>query len=273
LATPCTAPFLGTAVGFARAGRTFNIFLILAALGLGMALPFLLIALAPGLAAMLPKPGDWMNRMKQVLGGLLALTALWLLSVLAVQIGMTASIIVGVLVVAIGILLVGQQQSQALWRRAASAGLVLVIFGAFTTPYHFAPLVDAKSNAKSNAHWVAFDPDTIWRLVAKGKTVFVDVTAKWCITCQVNKAAVLNRGEVFKLLSGDEVVAMKADWTRPDPKITAYLKSFGRFGIPFNAVYGPGKEEGLALPELLTTSIVMGGLAEASANAIAKSKK
>ncbi|MEE2761397.1 MAG: protein-disulfide reductase DsbD domain-containing protein, partial [Pseudomonadota bacterium] len=98
LATPCSAPFLGTAVGFALVGRSLNIFLIFAALGLGMALPFLLIALAPGLAAILPKPGNWMNRMKQVLGALLALTAFWLLSVLAVQVGMTATIIVGVLV-------------------------------------------------------------------------------------------------------------------------------------------------------------------------------
>ena len=273
LATPCSAPFLGTAVGFALAGHSLNIFLIFAALGLGMALPFILVALAPGLAAMLPKPGNWMNRMKRVLGGLLALTALWLLSVLAVQIGMTASIIVGVLVVAIGILLGGQQHSQALWRRAASAGLVLVILGAFAAPYHFGSLVDAKPKAKSNAHWVAFDPDAIRRLVAEGKTVFVDVTAKWCITCQVNKSAVLNRGKVFELLSGEEVVAMKADWTRPDPKITDYLKSFGRFGIPFNVVYGPGKEEGLTLPELLTTGLVMSGLAEASANAIATPTK
>jgi suppressor for copper-sensitivity B len=273
LATPCSAPFLGTAVGFALAGRTIDIFLIFLALGLGMALPFLLIAAAPGLAAMMPKPGNWMNRMKQVLGGLLALTALWLLSVLAVQIGLTAAVIVGALMVAIGFLLVGQHRSQAFWRRAASAGLVVVILGAFAAPYQYAPVVGFETAAKSKSHWQAFDPEAIPRLVAEGKTVFVDVTAEWCITCQVNKAAVLNRGEVFQLLSGGQVIAMQGDWTRPDPKITTYLKSFGRFGIPFNAIYGPGKVDGLTLPELLTSGLVMDGLAKASANALATAAK
>ena len=272
LATPCSAPFLGTAVGFALAGRTIDIFLIFTALGFGMALPFLLIAAAPGLAAMMPKPGNWMNRMKQVLGGLLALTALWLLSVLAVQTGIAAALIVGALMLAIGFLLVGQRRGQAFWRRAASTGLVVVILGAFAAPYQFVPAVDRQAVSESKAHWVAFDPASIPRLVAEGKTVFVDITAEWCITCLVNKAAVLNRGEVFALLSSDQVVAMQGDWTRPDPKIAAYLKSFGRFGIPFNAIYGPGKEGGLILPELLTTGLVMDGLAKASANAIATSR-
>ena len=272
LATPCSAPFLGTAVGFALAGRTIDIYLIFAALGLGMALPFLLIAAAPGLAAMMPKPGNWMNRMKQVLGGLLALTALWLLSVLAVQIGTTAAVIVGVLMVAIGFLLVGQRRGQAFWSRAASVGLIVVILGAFAAPYQYAPAPGTDAVSKSKAHWVAFDPASIPRLVAEGKTVFVDITAEWCITCLVNKAAVLNRGTVFELLSGDQVVTMQGDWTRPDPEIAAYLKSFGRFGIPFNAIYGPGKEDGLVLPELLTTGLVMDGLAQASGNAIATSR-
>ena len=272
LATPCSAPFLGTAVGFALAGRTIDIFLIFAALGVGMALPFISVAAAPGLAAMMPKPGNWMIRMKQVLGGLLALTALWLLSVLAVQTGITAAIIVGVLMLAVALLLVGQQRGQGFWSRAASAGLVVVILGAFAAPYQYAPVPDAQAVSKSNSHWVAFDPASIPRLVAEGKTVFVDVTAEWCITCLVNKAAVLNRGKVFQLLSGDQVVAMQGDWTHPDAKITAYLKSFGRFGIPFNAIYGPGKEDGLVLPELLTTGRVMDGLATASGNAIATSR-
>jgi suppressor for copper-sensitivity B len=273
LATPCSAPFLGTAVGFALAGRTIDIILIFTALGLGMALPFLLIAAAPGLAAMMPKPGNWMNRMKQVLGLALATTAVWLLSVLAAQIGLTAALIVGGLMVAIGILLVGRDRGTPIWRRAATAGLVVVIVGAFAAPYQFAPLPGGVQVSKYASHWRAFDPDAIPRLVAEGKTVFVDITAEWCITCQVNKAAVLNRGEVFELLSGDQVVAMQGDWTRPDPKINAYLKSFGRFGIPFNVIYGPGQEDGLTLPELLTSGLVLDGLAKASRNALATVRK
>jgi suppressor for copper-sensitivity B len=273
LATPCSAPFLGTAVGFALAGRTVDIFLIFAALGLGMALPFILIALAPGLASRLPKPGNWMIRMKQVLGLALAATAVWLLSVLAVQLGLEAALIVGALMVVIGALLVGRERGRALSRRLATVGLIAVILAAFAAPYQYAPVHAQLAASKSAAHWRAFDPEAIPRLVAEGKTVFVDITAEWCITCQVNKAAVLNRGQVFELLSSDKVVAMQGDWTRPDPKITAYLKSFGRFGIPFNAVYGPGMENGLVLPELLTAGFVLDGLAKASANALATTRK
>jgi suppressor for copper-sensitivity B len=105
---------------------------------------------------------------------------------------------------------------------------------------------------------------SIAELVADGKTVFVDITADWCITCQVNKAAVLDRAPVQGLLDGKDVVAMRGDWTRPDPAITAYLQSFGRYAIPFNAVYGPAVPGGMPLSELLSTSEVMGALNRAS---------
>jgi len=104
--------------------------------------------------------------------------------------------------------------------------------------------------------------------VAEGKTVFVDITAEWCITCQVNKATVLKRGQILELLTSGKVIAMQGDWTRPDPRITAYLKSFGRFGIPFNAIYGPGAPLGEALPELLTPGLVLSGIEKASDGAI-----
>ena len=120
--------------------------------------------------------------------------------------------------------------------------------------------------------WHPFAPETIPGHVAEGKTVFVDVTAEWCITCLVNKVTVLNRGQIHELLSSGKVIAMQADWTRPDPKIAAYLKSFGRFGIPFNAVYGPGVPLGKTLPELLTTAIVLDGLTEASKGTILAKK-
>ena len=109
--------------------------------------------------------------------------------------------------------------------------------------------------------------------MAEGKTVFVDVTAEWCITCQVNKAAVLNRGGILDVLAGGgTMVAMKGDWTRPDAKITAYLKSFGRFGIPFNAVYGPASKNGIVLPELLTAGLIWDALGTASDGAIVARK-
>ncbi|MBF0336068.1 MAG: thioredoxin family protein, partial [Alphaproteobacteria bacterium] len=111
--------------------------------------------------------------------------------------------------------------------------------------------------------WVPFDLAAIPRLVAEGRVVFVDVTADWCITCKVNKAAVIDRDPVAERLKQPRVVAMRADWTRPDDGIAAYLQSFGRYGIPFNAAYGPATPEGVALPELLTSAAVIEALDKA----------
>jgi suppressor for copper-sensitivity B len=113
--------------------------------------------------------------------------------------------------------------------------------------------------------WQVFERERITALAREGRTVFVDVTAEWCLTCQVNKAAVINRGAVAARLAAPEVVAMRADWTRPDARIAAYLASFGRYGIPFNAVYGPGAPDGIALPEILTEDAVLQALARAQA--------
>jgi len=113
-------------------------------------------------------------------------------------------------------------------------------------------------------HWQPFDDADIHRLVAEGKTVFVDVSAAWCLTCKVNEAVVLDRPPVADRLFASPVVAMRGDWTRPDPSLARYLHRFGRYGIPFDAVYGPGRPEGAALPELLSTDVVLRGLAQAA---------
>jgi suppressor for copper-sensitivity B len=112
--------------------------------------------------------------------------------------------------------------------------------------------------------WVAFAPDAIAGHIAAGRTVFVDVTADWCITCQVNKALVIDKDPVRTRLNGDRVVAMRADWTRPDPVIAAFLRRYSRFGIPFNVVFGPGTPGGRILPELLTREAVTAALDVAS---------
>ncbi|MBT3916469.1 MAG: hypothetical protein HN731_11945 [Rhodospirillaceae bacterium] len=272
LATPCSAPFLGTAVGFALAGGTFDIFAVFLALGVGMALPFISIALFPQLASRMPKPGNWMNTLKKVLGGALALTAIWLLSVLAIQLSLNAALIVGALMIAMGLVLVLRNRLSESRQKLASLGIVVVIIGAFWTPYTYTPNAALLNTSTKEAYWRPFAPETIPGLVAEGKTVFVDVTAEWCITCLVNKATVLNRGQIHELLTSGKVIAMQADWTRPDPKIAAYLKSFGRFGIPFNAVYGPGAPLGETLPELLTPGLVLSGIEKASNGAILAKK-
>jgi suppressor for copper-sensitivity B len=125
--------------------------------------------------------------------------------------------------------------------------------------------VVAPGSTDGSGRWQAFDPQQIQRLVGEGKIVFVDVTAAWCLTCKVNEAAVLDRDPVAGRLFGPNVVAMRGDWTRPDPVLTRYLESFDRYGIPFNAVYGPGRPQGELLPELLSAGAVERALDHAAA--------
>lgn len=212
LATPCSAPFLGAAVGFALAAGTPEIFAIFTALGVGMAAPYLVTAAFPGAAAALPRPGRWMLTVRRVMGLALFGATVWLGSVMWAQVG-------GV-------------------ERAVAA-------------------------TESGVRWVPFDEAAIPRLTAEGKIVLVDVTADWCVTCQANKKLVLNRGAAAEKLAGANVVAMRADWTRPDETIARYLARHGRYGIPFNIVYGPKAPQGLPLSELLTESAVLAALAQA----------
>jgi suppressor for copper-sensitivity B len=261
LATPCSAPFLGTAVGFALARGPGDILLVFAALGLGLALPYLAVAAAPGLATRLPKPGRWMIRLRAILGIALAATAFWLATVLAAQVGATAAIVIGALMLA---------ALAALWLRrrfhtvsgVALGGVAVLVALALAVPAAL-PARAPTAAAASASYWRPFDEPAIAGLVRQGKTVFVDVTADWCITCQANKKLVLSRDAVAGRLGASNVVAMVADWTRPNDAIAAYLASFGRYGIPFNVVYGPRAPEGLKLPELLTEAAVLGALERA----------
>jgi len=273
LATPCSAPFLGTAVGFALAGEAGTIFAVFAGLGLGMALPYLALAAVPGFARVLPKPGRWMIRLKQILAVALAATVAWLLTVLAAQQSEATALIVAALIVAIAFMLAMHRRGPFIWRSTAFASVALLAIAAVAIPL-LAPeasnaSADSRRATKSTArYWQRFDPAAIPELIAQGKTVFVDVTADWCITCQVNKATVLDRQPVKALLEDERVIAMQGDWTRPDPEIAAYLQSFGRYAIPFNAVYGPGAPDGILLSELLTTTAVLEALATSSGGAL-----
>jgi suppressor for copper-sensitivity B len=216
LATPCSAPFLGTAVSFALAAGGVEILAIFAALGVGMASPYLLTAAFPGVAGVLPRPGRWMLTVRRVMAAAMLGTTVWLGTVLATQLG------------------------------GAGDGAK-----------------DAATVNAAGVRWVVFDEAAIAGLVAAGKVVVVDVTADWCVTCQVNKKLVLNRGAAAQMLAGPNVVAMRADWTRPDEGIARYLARHGRYGIPFNIVYGPKAPRGIALPELLTESAVLAAAAQA----------
>ncbi len=272
LATPCSAPFLGTAIGFAFARGAVEIFAVFAALGIGLALPYLLVAALPGLATRLPRPGRWMAILRKVLGLALAATALWLISVLAAQSGVRVAVAVGILLLALVIVFWGRHLVGARMVKAARvlgpAAIVVLASLAFLAPPLLVPASEPPPRAAAmDSVWRPFDKVAILNHVGAGKIVFVHVTAEWCVTCQVNKALVLDRGEVAKRLSGDAVVAMWADWTRPNGEIAGYLASFGRYGIPFDAVYGPGAPSGLVLSELLTADQVLAALARAAGGA------
>lgn len=266
LATPCSAPFLGTAVGFALAGSVFDIFWIFTLLGIGLALPYFAIAIQPRVAHILPKPGRWMNGVKFVLGLALLGTAIWLLGVLSVQVGLTGAIVVGAGLVVGGLFVWARTRTTKLRPRFAYTAIAVLGFlvALFAPGFSQPPASTTANSLNGPLAWQAFAPETIDSLVAEGKTVLVDVTAEWCVTCQVNKKLVLEKPNISAALAEDNIILMQADWTRPDQKIADYLASYGRFGIPFNAVFGPESPDGIILSELLSENEVLKALEDAN---------
>ena len=254
LATPCSAPFVGSALSFALSRGSGEILAIFAAMGAGLALPYLLTALFPAVARILPRPGAWMNIVRRVLAIAVALTGAWLLWVLFRQAGIAATL--GALAAAV-LLVIALMKSDGPRRWAMAAG-AFVMGGVLVTTLASAP----KTDGPARFAWAPFDRAEITRRVASGEVILVDVTADWCVTCKWNKAAVLSREPVAALLETN-VIPMQADWTRPDPIIANYLASFGRYGIPFNVVYGPSAPNGVPLPELLNADAVLQGIEKA----------
>ncbi len=263
LATPCSAPFLGTAVAFALAGRAIDIAVIFTALGVGLSLPYLVVAAFPQLIQRLPRPGRWMLVLKVVLGIALAATAAWLFWVLSGVAGQRAAIWIGLTSLGAAALL-SMPRIPGIARIPGTTILVVVALA-------LAGLLSEARNAVTSAatDWAKFDRSEIARLVSTGQVVFVDVTADWCLTCKANKALVLDREPVASRLREPGIVAMQADWTRPDESISRYLESFGRYGIPFNAVYGPAAPDGIVLQELLSTEAVLEALTMAGSGRVA----
>ena len=265
LATPCTAPFLGTSIGFALSRGASEIYAVFTALGVGMAAPFILVAIFPMLATKLPRPGPWMDWLKKFLSLALVATAVWLLSVMGFQVSATAAFVVGGLMAAIAALFVLRRYASPSMVRAVPAAIVIIVAAAFATPASLSALNLNRDDAPGEiaSDWESFDQAAIGQLVAAGNVVFVDVTAEWCITCQVNKKRVLQVGDVAQVLDSSKVVTMRADWTKPNNLIANYLASFNRFGIPFNVIYGPNSPSGVVLPELLSNSAVFAGFEKA----------
>lgn len=254
VASPCTAPFMGTALGYAVTQSAWVALAVFALLGLGMALPFLLLSFAPRVLRFLPRPGAWMETFKQFMAFPLYATALWLLWVLGRQVGVDGMTVAlgGLLLLALGLWLVAGGRSY--WRKAV---LVTAVVGALVIlrlPV-FAPVEKEAEGMVAQA----YTPQTLQTLRAENKPVFVNLTADWCITCLVNEQVALSRKEVQQAFSKREIVYLKGDWTNRDENITHLLAQFGRNGVPLYLFYPVGAEARL-LPQVLTPTIVLNAL-------------
>jgi suppressor for copper-sensitivity B len=261
MATPCTAPFVGTAVGFALSRNAFEIIAVFVTMGLGLSLPYLLVAAFPRLATRLPRPGRWMLYLRRALGLALIGTGIWLLSILSAQVGGAAAVAVALVLAAIVALLCGRSVLPA--RLAGAAPIVIAVLIVVAFGVGSRPTDDSDQAAEVAGVWTAFDAARIPDLVRDDRVVFVNVTADWCLTCRVNERFVLGQDAVRAHLESTDVVAMQADWTRPDEDIARFLARYGRYGIPFDVVYGPGSPDGHVLAELLTKDEVLSAIAVA----------
>ncbi len=245
LATPCSAPFLGSAISFALTQDFLTILIIFTFIGIGFSSPYILLTFSPKLVHLLPKPGNWMNQIKQLMAGLLAATIMWLMYVLAGVIGTMSAFLTGVL--AISILGCIRIKSDLL-------KYIVIAFIASMTIALPSSLTDYQASQKKiyDDLWQNFDEAEIYKHVANGQIVIVDVTADWCLSCKFNKLRVLQDEEVIQKLQSGNIVAMRGDITKPNEEIMQYLRKNNRFAIPFNAVYGPNAPKGLLTSELLT---------------------
>ena len=280
LATPCTAPFLGTAIGFAFTQPLPILFLAFTAAAVGLAMPYVLLSWHPVWLRWLPRPGAWMIRFKQAMGFVLVATVVWLLSVLGAQLGPEGIVwtLAFLTVVAFATWMVGQIPHGATRVRRAvvtAAAVVLAVAGYVWALEmelrwrHPVPEVGSAMQTGEGIQWQAFSLADVRQRVERGETVFIDFTADWCWSCKVNERVVLSRPEVEARMRELNVTAVKADWTQRNPEITRLLGKFRRVGVPYYAVFPAGKlSEPIGLSEVITPGIVIEALERAGASRV-----
>jgi len=244
LATPCSAPLVGTAVGFAFISGASEMIAIFLAMGIGMALPYFLIYLVPSSKRLLPKSGHWMGKFKVFLALGLVATSGTMLGYLSITSLYAAAALAVILAIFTFIILASK-------RLAILIVVVMLLLGLLSYPIEYGVKL---------VKWQPFEPAKITQAVSDGKTVLVDVTAAWCITCKVNERVAFSNASVANRLGEPDVVAMRADWTVENPAISDYLKSFGRYGIPFTVIYSKEFPDGKVLPEILTPGTLLESL-------------
>lgn len=267
LSTPCSAPLLGTAMGFAFTASIPVLFLFFTAAGIGLAMPYLLVSVFPKVLNVFPKPGIWMVYLQKVMGVLLLGTVVWLLWIVEEQAGMSGVGLFAIVAIAsiIASFALGKfaPPGVAFYREVAgfAVGAILIAgiwFFAIAPKYE--SIVNEKFNAKIHEQmaedgWYNYSPELMAQFAKAGKTVFVDVSADWCLTCKANEAAVLHSDEFRQAMDSLNVALVKADWTRETPEVNSLLRELGKSGVPAYGIYPKGDAKRLiTLPELLTTN-------------------
>ena len=270
LSTPCSAPFLGTAMGFAFTASTPVLFLFFTAAGLGLALPYLVVCAFPAVLKVFPKPGPWMVKLQKAMGVLLLATVAWLLWIVNEQAGNTGvALFLGIVLVSgVFSFIIGKfaPPGVAFWREAVLFGAAVIALAggwfAFAAP-QYEKVLDERFNARMaqqllEGGWYRYSPQLVAEFAKAGRTIFIDATADWCLTCKANEAAVLSDTDLLQKLDSAGVVRMKADWTRETPEVNELLYSMGKSGVPAYAIYPKGdRSKQVVLPELLTSGLIL----------------
>ncbi len=245
LATPCSAPFLGAAISFSITQSPIIIFAIFLTMGFGFAFPYALLTIFPKSVYLLPKSGSWMILVKKIMATLLFITIIWLIYVLSGNIGFYASSLIAI--ISILILLTFKIKYKFIQYILFLAFIIL----AFCLPLKIKNY-DKTTKYQADRIFIEFDEEKIDEYVNQGKVVFIDVTADWCLTCKFNKYRILYDKSVIQRLEQDDIVAMRADITKPNLKVMEFINSHNRYAIPFNVIYGENAKNGLLTSELLS---------------------
>ena len=267
VATPCTAPFMGAAIGYALAAPAVVTFAVFTALALGLAAPYVALTLQPAWTRLLPRPGAWMEWLKQAVSVPIFATVIWLAWVVAGSYGATllAALLAAFLLLAIAGWFLGRWPAKG-WSSVLAAVFGIAVVGlSLYAAKVFAAVPVAQSSATQSVQggsWQAWSEDAVEKSLAAGRPVFVDFTASWCLSCQVNERVALTRPEVKQAFADANVTLLKADWTQHDEAIAQALEKLGRSGVPAYALYSPGQSAPKLLPEALTPGIVLDSLNE-----------